>query len=128
MKYRKTFREALNDVEKKDKPEAKPEVKPEVNPEVQGLKDEIQRLKLELENEKNKVVKPEPNPETGEVPLRTGIAAALLDKNGPKPDIEKQSNEKKLKLKSGKTKIEVNPNVDIGQISGGNKASTGNLH
>ena len=26
MKYRKTFREALNDVEKKDKPEAKPEV------------------------------------------------------------------------------------------------------
>ena len=26
MKYRKTFREALNDVEKKDKPESKPEV------------------------------------------------------------------------------------------------------
>ena len=95
--------------------------------EVQGLKDQIQRLKLELENEKNKVTKPEPNPDTGEVPLRTGIAHALLDKKGPKPEAAKAKKEK-VKLSSGQSKIEVNPNVDIGQISGGNKASTGNLH
>ena len=95
--------------------------------EVQGLKDQIQRLKLELENEKNKVTKPEPNPDTGEVPLRTGIAHALLDKKGPKPEAAKAKKEK-IKLSSGQSKIEVNPNVDIGQISGGNKASTGNLH
>ena len=94
---------------------------------IASLKDQIQRLKLELENEKNKVVKPEPNPDTGEVPLRTGVAQAMLDKKGPKPNLEKSKKEK-VKLSSGQSKIEVNPNVDIGQISGGNKASTGNLH
>ena len=95
--------------------------------EVERLKDQVQRLKLELENEKNKVVKPEPNPDTGEVPLRTGVAQAMLDKKGPKPNLEKSKKEK-VKLSSGQSKIEVNPNVDIGQISGGNKSSTGNLH
>ena len=95
--------------------------------EVERLKDQVQRLKLELENEKNKVVKPEPNPDTGEVPLRTGVAQAILDKKGPKPNLEKSKKEK-VKLSSGQSKIEVNPDVPIGQISGGNKASTGNLH
>ena len=33
-----------------------------------------------------------------------------------------------VELSKKKSKIEVNPDVDIGQISGGNKASTGNLH
>ena len=95
--------------------------------EVERLKDQVQRLKLELENEKNKVTKPEPNPDTGEVPLRTGVAHALLDKKGPKPEAAKAKKEK-VKLSSGQSKIEVNPDVSIGQISGGNKASTGNLH
>ena len=95
--------------------------------EVERLKDQVQRLKLELENEKNKVTKPEPNPDTGEVPLRTGVAHAILDKKGPKPDAVKAKKEK-VKLSSGQSKIEVNPDVPIGQISGGNKASTGNLH
>ena len=49
--------------------------------EIQSLKDKIQKLELELKIEKDKTVKPEPNPETGEVPLRTGLAAAILDKN-----------------------------------------------
>ena len=91
------------------------------------LRMQIAQLKQQLENEKNKVVKPEPNPDTGEVPLRTGVAQAILDKKGPKPNLEKSKKEK-VKLSSGQSKIEVNPNVDIGQISGGNKASTGNLH
>ena len=91
------------------------------------LTGQINALKTQLENEKNKLTKPEPNPLTGEVPLRTGVASALLDKKGPKPDVEKTKKEK-VKLSSGQSKIEVNPNVDIGQISGGNKASTGNLH
>ena len=95
--------------------------------EVERLKDQVQRLKLELENEKNKVTKPEPNPDTGEVPLRTGVAHAMLDKKGPKPNLEKSKKEK-VKLSSGQSKIEVNPDVPIGQISGGNKAHTGNLH
>ena len=95
--------------------------------EVQGLKDQIQMLKTQLENEKNKLTKPEPNPETGEVPLRTGVAAALLDKKGPKPELQKSARSE-VKLSKKKSKIEVNPDVEIGQISGGNKASTGNLH
>ena len=91
------------------------------------LRMQIAQLKQQLENEKNKVVKPEPNPDTGEVPLRTGIAQAMLDKKGPSPKVEKGKKEK-VKLSSGQSKIEVNPDVQIGQISGGNKASTGNLH
>jgi hypothetical protein len=37
-------------------------------------------LKQKLENEKNKAIKPEPNPETGEVPLTIGIAHAEFKK------------------------------------------------
>src|SRR6056300_1464494 len=37
---------------------------------------QINILKQKLENEKNKTIKPEPNPETGEVPLTIGIAHA----------------------------------------------------
>ena len=126
MKYRKTFREALNDVEKKDKPEAKPEVADEKPVDdkdaiIAQLQAEIQQLKLQA------ILPPMPNPDTGEIPLRTGIAAALLDKNGPKPKIEKE-NKKKLKMSLGKTKVEINPDVDIGQISGGIQTGTGNLH
>ena len=44
------------------------------------LTSQVGLLKAQLENEKNKITKPEPNPDTGEVPLRTGVAAALLDK------------------------------------------------
>ena len=95
--------------------------------EVAGLKDQIQRLKLELENEKNKVTKPEPNPDTGEVPLRTGVAAALLDKKGPKPDVEKET-KSKVELSKKKSKIEINPDVEMGVFSGGNKMNQGNLY
>jgi hypothetical protein len=42
-----------------------------------------------LENEKNKAVKPVPNPKTGEVPLTIGIAHA---------EFKKQDNIKKKKL------------------------------
>jgi len=92
------------------------------------LRDEIALLKTQLENERNKMISPIPNPDTGEVPLRTGVAAAILDKNGPKPKSDKKENRKKLKMSLGKTKIVVDPDVDIGQISGGIQTGTGNLH
>ena len=128
MKYRKTFREALNDVEKKGKPEAKPEVTDEKPAEdkdaiIQQLQAEIQQLQLQL----TAAVPPAPHPETGEVPLRTGIGSALLDKKGPQPKTVKD-NRKKLKMSLGKSKITVDPDVDIGQISGGIQTGTGNLH
>ena len=97
---------------------------------VQALKDKIQKLELELKIEKDKTVKPEPNPETGEVPLRTGLANALLDKNAKnKPELKGiDTKNKKLKMSLGKSKIEVNPNVEIGVFSGGKNTPTGNLH
>ena len=127
MKNSPSVSEDFDDINQKRGSEKVDSKADDTKNEVQGLKDQIQRLKLELENEKNKVTKPEPNPDTGEVPLRTGVAHAILDKKGPKPDAAKGKKEK-VKLSSGQSKIEVNPNVDIGQISGGNKASTGNLH
>ena len=88
------------------------------------LQGQISLLKNRLENERNKTIKPEPNPDTGEVPLRTGIAQALLDKDTPMPKL--QSKTKKLFTKSlGKTNIEVNPNVDIGIASGGKNTGSG---
>ena len=131
MKYRKTFREALNDVEKKDKPEAKPEAPAEKPVEdkdatIKKLQDEIQMLKLKYQELKIDRSAAIPDKETGEVPLRTGIAGALLDKKGPKPKIKKDN--KKLKMSLGKSKIKVDPDVPIGQISGGIQTGTGNLH
>jgi len=94
---------------------------------IQDLKNQIQMLKLELENEKNKTVKPEPNPDTGEVPLRTGIAQAMLDKTTPQPKVQK-ANTKKFIKSLGKSEIKVNPDMDLGVFSGGKKVPNGNLH
>ena len=80
---------------------------------IRKLENQIQMLKVELENEKNKTVKPEPNPETGEIPLRTGLANALLDKNAKKQTRDENVNKKKLKMSLGKSKVEVNPDVEI---------------
>ena len=94
---------------------------------ISDLKNQIQMLKLELENEKNKTVKPEPNPDTGEVPLRTGIAQAMLDKTTPQPKVKKPVAKKFMKS-LGKSEIKVNPDVEMGVHSGGNKVPNGNLH
>ena len=131
MKYRKTFREALKDVGKKDKTSNSPADTDSLVGDKGSIEDKLRNqialLKTQLENERNKMISPIPNPDTGEVPLRTGIAAALLDKNGPKPKPDKDK-QKKLKMSLGKTKIVVDPDVPIGQISGGIKTGTGNLH
>ena len=139
MKYKKTFADALKEVRedfddinrqrrqggsrhvamKKDDPKNEQD-------KIRSLENQIQMLKIELENEKNKTVKPEPNKDTGEVPLRTGVAQAILDKSTPMPKIAKGEKEK-VKV-GGKTKIEVNPKVDIGIYSGGKQQSTGNIH
>ena len=96
--------------------------------EIQSLKNKIQQLELDLKIEKDKTVKPEPNPDTGEIPLRTGLANALLDKNSKEKPDSKNVEKKKLKMSLGKSKVEVNPEVEIGVYSGGQKAPNGNLH
>ena len=114
-------------VEKEPKEEPKEEDKS--GDEIKALKDKIQQLELDLKIEKDKTVKPEPKPDTGEVPLRTGLANAILDKNGKnKPEEQGSTDKKKLKMSLGKSKIEVNPDVEIGVFSGGKNTPTGNLH
>ena len=117
--------------EQKEEPEEEPKVEPKEDKsagEIQSLKNKIQQLELELKIEKDKTVKHEPNPDTGEIPLRTGLANALLDKNAKnKPDL-KGLDKKKLKMSLGKSKVEVNPNVEIGVFSGGKNTPNGNLH
>src|SRR6056300_434707 len=57
---------------------------------------QINVLKQKLENEKNKAIKPMPNPETGEVPLTIGIANKLLkDKEAKEKAAEADRKEKK---------------------------------
>ena len=55
-------------------------------------KGQIELLKTKLENEKNKAVKPEPNKETGEVPLTVGVAHKYL-----KDKAEKEKEKKDVK-------------------------------
>ena len=93
-----------------------------------NLTGQLSVMKQKLENEKNRVVKPEPNPETGEVPLRTGLANAIMSKKGKSDDlVKKVEKQKELKM-TGQSKIQINPKADIGQYAGGNKVNTGNLH
>ena len=91
------------------------------------LKGQLALVKNKLENEKNRVVKPEPNPETGEVPLRTGIANAILDKKINTKKLVQSKKKKEIKV-GGKTAIEINPDKDIGNFSGGMRTNAGNLH
>ena len=91
------------------------------------LKGQLALVKNKLENEKNRVVKPEANPETGEVPLRTGLANAILDKKMNTKKLVQTKKKDEVKV-GGKTKIEINPDVAIGQFSGGMRTNSGNLH
>ena len=91
------------------------------------LQGQLNLVKQKLENEKNRVVKPEPNPETGEVPLRTGLANAILDKKKDTKELVKSKKKETIKV-GGKTNIEVNPDKDIGNFSGGMRVNSGNLH
>ena len=117
--------------EAKEEPEVK---KAEPKKDSEALESQIADLKnklalttQKLENEKNKVVKPEANPETGEVPLRTGLANAILDKKMDTKDMVQSKKKKEIKV-GGKTNIEVNPDVEIGNFSGGMRTNNGNLH
>ena len=63
---------------------------------------QINVLKQKLENEKNKTIKPIPNPETGEVPLTIGIANKLLKDKAEKEAKKKEEmkEEKRLYVES----------------------------
>ena len=145
MKYRKTFTEAVREVwakAAKKKEEEKPvadekpiekevEAKPaeDKGATIEALKNQVALLKQKLENQKNKVVKPIPNKDTGEVPLRTGIAQALLDKNGKNgKEIVKKAKKEKVSVGKSQSKIEIDPDAPLGSFAGGTTVDTGNLH
>ena len=71
---------------KKEKAEDKEEKSKES---IDALKDQVALLKQKLEIEKNKAVKPEPNPDTGEVPLSVGLAQKLL-RDKEKKEVKKE--------------------------------------
>ena len=72
---------------KQEQPKKDPEV---LEKQISDLKAQLALAKQKIENEKNKVAKPEPNPETGEIPLRTGLANAILSiKDNKKAEINK---------------------------------------
>ena len=142
MRYRKTFTEAVKEVwakaakkKEEEKPVAdeKPAEKPaedsgaDSEKTIELLRQRVGLLKNKLENERNKVVKPVPNKDTGEVPLRTGVAQAILDKkNGTA--IAKKVKKEKISIGKGQTKIDVDPEVNLGIGSGGGNTGSGNLH
>ena len=92
-----------------------------------ALTGKLNLVTQKLENEKNKTVKPEPNAQTGEVPLRTGLANAILDKKTDSNNLIQKKKKEEIKV-GGKTKIEVDPEKNIGQFSGGMRTNSGNLH
>jgi len=84
------------DEPKQDMPDDKEKVaKENSDKEIASLKDQIAMLKTKLENEKNKAVKPEPNPKTGEVPLTIGIANKLLKDKDEKEAKKKEVREER---------------------------------
>ena len=63
-------------------------------------------LKQKLENEKNKAVKPEPNPETGEVPLTVGVAYKHF-KDKAKKEMKLKIEDLYVNLVYGKVKMKI---------------------
>ena len=75
MKYRKTFKDAWDETKLQSVNEQEEN---QDSDEIKKLKDEIQQWKLKYQQAKIDKSAPVPNPETGEVPLQTGIGNALL--------------------------------------------------
>ena len=127
--YMKNSPSVSEAVKEKDEDEKSDENNPEVlKQQVADLVNQVDALNAQLQQTKMAAVSiPMPNPMTGEIPLRTGIAAAILDKKGPTPKVDKLS-KSEVKLSKKKSKIEINPDVEMGVFSGGNKMNQGNLY
>ena len=86
----------LPDDEEKEK---KPEPKDKALPDADGLKTENEKLKAEIEKlkldlkKKDSETNVEPNADTGEVPLRVGIAQSILDKKKKQKQEVKEDHE-----------------------------------
>lgn len=72
------------------------------------LKGQLALAKQQLENEKNAKLAPEPNPETGEVPLTVGIAYKHL-----KDKMKKEQEKKKTMVGTKPSKIDTKPEAEF---------------
>ena len=75
---------------------------------ITNLTGQLALAKQQLENEKNKAIKPEPNPETGEVPLTVGVAYKHL-----RDKMKKESDKKKTAIGTKPSKINTKPEVEF---------------
>ena len=97
---------------KQDKKEQEEKDKKSKENEVERLKDQVALLKTKLENEKHKAVKPEPNPNTGEVPLTVGVAYKIMKDKMKKESDDKEQKKNKTLTDKPKTPVDTTPNVD----------------
>lgn len=122
---RNMWEQAAEKKEEKKKDNIEQKDKAAKDDKIGSLKDQVALLKQKLENEKHRAVKPEPNPETGEVPLTVGVAykhiADKMKKEAKDPkeiEAEKAKEEKEMKKKkdtlvgTSASKIETEPKVD----------------
>ena len=95
MKYRKTFKDAWDETKLQSVNEQEEN---QDSDEIKKLKDEIQQWKLKYQQAKIDKSAPVPNPDTGEVPLQTGIANALLRAKDKKEAEKKETESKSAKI------------------------------
>ena len=107
---------------KQDMPDDKEKVaKENSDKEIASLKDQIAMLKTKLENEKNKAVKPEPNPKTGEVPLTVGIAHKYFKDKEAKEDVKEAMSDKDKRIQKAKDMIKYYDAQKKAALKGKNK-------
>ena len=110
MKYRKTFKDAWDETKLQSVNEQEEN---QDSDEIKKLKDEIQQWKLKYQQAKIDKSAPVPNPDTGEVPLQTGIANALLRAKDKKEADEKETESKSAKIEKLAKESLVQTTVDI---------------
>ena len=103
--------------EEKQMKEAFPKPKEDKDKKIKDLENKVQKLEVEKESELN----PEPNPDTGEIPLQVGIAykyirdkaKGIVDKEEKKKEKKEVKVGKKTLTNKRKEKIDVEPEMEV---------------
>ena len=103
--------------EEKEMKEAFPKPKEDKDKKIKDLENKVQKLEVEKESELN----PEPNPDTGEIPLQVGIAykyirdkaRGIVDKEEKKKEKKEVKVGKKTLTNKRKEKIDVEPEMEV---------------
>ena len=115
--YPKVRDELLKANEEKQMKEAFPKPKEDKDKKIKDLENKVQKLEVEKESELN----PEPNPDTGEIPLQVGIAykyirdkaRGIVDKEEKKKEKKEVKVGKKTLTNKRKEKIDVEPEMEV---------------